>query len=155
MSELQLNLGCGSKLYKGFINVDVRVLPGIDQVADIRNLPFPDGSAKMVFLEDVLEHFILSDAVKVLKECVRVLRPKGECNIKVPDILTLSDLVRDDKITPFDYQEYLYGGQDYPENFHKCGFTPQFLSGICYTVGFSRIDLVEKQYPNFRMLVIK
>ena len=155
MEELILNLGCGSDIRPNMTNVDIRDLPGVNKIADIRELPFPDSCTKLIFLEDVLEQFTLNDAIIVLKECFRVLRLGGQLNIKVPDLISLTEKVVSDEITPFVYQEFIYGGQDYPENFHKSGYTPQFLSGICFTVGFKRVDLIERAHPNFRMLVIK
>ena len=43
------------------------------QVADIHELPFPDGSFDAVFSSSVLEH--LGDPVQALREMFRVLRP--------------------------------------------------------------------------------
>lgn len=149
----RLNLGCGNDIMEGFINIDIRELSGIDIRADIVRLPIKDSSIELIMLNDVLEHFRLEVSIKVLKECYRALVDDGQLNIRVPDIIGLTGLVKEDKVTAFNYQEFIYGGQDYSKNFHKSGYTPQFLAGICAAVGFRRIDLIEKEYPNFRMLV--
>ena len=53
------------------------------QVADICELPFPDGSFDAVFSSSVLEH--LGDPVRVLKEMLRVLRPGGLIGVQSTD----------------------------------------------------------------------
>lgn len=50
--------------------------------ADGRRLPFRDGAFEKVLLTEVLEH--LDDDQTVLKECLRVLRPKGVLAVSVP-----------------------------------------------------------------------
>lgn len=54
---LSLNLGCGEKPREGYINVDREELPRVDVVADIRNMPFEEGSLKEIFSEHLVEHF--------------------------------------------------------------------------------------------------
>jgi predicted SAM-dependent methyltransferase len=148
--KVKLNLGCGTDIMPGFINVDIRNIHGIDMVADLLNLPLKNDSAELIFLNDVLEHFVLKTSILVLKECYRVLSDGCDLIIKV-------EQDKADKITPFVFQEYVYGGQDYFENLHRSGYTPQFLAGICATVGFRRVDLIEKvqNNTNIRMLVKK
>lgn len=47
------------------------------RIADCRQLPFPDDSFERVFSGDVIEHLSFGDAVKMLQESWRVLRPGG------------------------------------------------------------------------------
>ena len=37
-SSAKLNLGCGKDIREGFTNVDIRPLPGVDIVADVRDV---------------------------------------------------------------------------------------------------------------------
>ena len=53
------------------------------QVANIRDLPFPDGSFDAVYSSAVLEH--LGDPVQALKEMFRVLKPEGLIGITSTD----------------------------------------------------------------------
>ncbi|OQS15664.1 methyltransferase type 11 [Nocardia donostiensis] len=79
-----LDIGCGAtKQYPGNIGVDMRQVPGVDIVADLRmGLPFADASFDRVFAVHVLEH--LADFLPLVDECHRVLRPGGVLNVLSP-----------------------------------------------------------------------
>jgi predicted SAM-dependent methyltransferase len=82
---VRLHLGCGTHRLRGWVNVDIFGMDP-DLPWDLRwRLPFPDGSATAVFLEHVLEHFALSEAISLLDDCRRVLRPGGKIRVGVPD----------------------------------------------------------------------
>ena len=84
-SSPRLHLGCGATRLDGWVNVD-RVGSRADLYWDLgRPLPFPAGSASAVFLEHVLEHFELSDAARLVRDCRRVLAPGGVIRVGVPD----------------------------------------------------------------------
>lgn len=113
-SEL-LHLGCGLTAPVDWLNVDVswqvvlarwptvkRALVGFRLYprtqADIpwpanilrldlrKPLPFPDARFVAVYSSHTLEHLYYDDAVALLKECYRVLKPGGICRIVVPDL---------------------------------------------------------------------
>ncbi len=46
VNHLRLNLGAGGDVHRGYVNIDVRLLPGIDIVRDLEKdpIPFPDGT---------------------------------------------------------------------------------------------------------------
>ncbi|MDB4254683.1 methyltransferase domain-containing protein [bacterium] len=62
--------------------VDIEPLPGIDIVADIRDLPLEDASFDHVLCIEVLEHIF--DTQKALNEMQRVLKPGGSMVITTP-----------------------------------------------------------------------
>lgn len=72
-----LNLGAGSKIINGAIPLD---LPEWD--ADTMPIPFDDESITTIHCYHFLEH--ITDPIKVLRECQRVLLPSGVINIVVP-----------------------------------------------------------------------
>jgi predicted SAM-dependent methyltransferase len=87
-SGLALHLGSGAHKLPGWVNVDIFGMQP-DLYWDLRwGVPFPDGSARAVFLEHVLEHFTLADGLKMLEECYRVLAPGGRIRLGVPDFGT-------------------------------------------------------------------
>ena len=53
---------------------------------DITRLSYPDNSFDLVLHSEVLEH--VPDTEKALRECRRVLKPKGICLFTIPIILT-------------------------------------------------------------------
>lgn len=83
MNPQRLNLGCGTDIRPGWVNLDVAPLPGVDVVHDLKVLPLPfeDGRFDHVACLDVLEHL---DYVPVLKEIHRILKPGGTVRIDVP-----------------------------------------------------------------------
>jgi SAM-dependent methyltransferase len=83
MTEQRLNLGCGTDIRPGFVNLDIAPLPGVDVVHDLAvlPLPFPDAAFAEVNAKDILEHV---DLVAVLRELHRILAPGGRLVIESP-----------------------------------------------------------------------
>lgn len=81
---MKLNLGCGDKPDKGFVNVDIRKADGVDLVHNLNVFPypFPNASADYIKMCHVLEH--LEKPLLVLKECHRILKRGGMLWIEVP-----------------------------------------------------------------------
>lgn len=81
----KLHLGCGSKIFEGWINIDMN--PKGDFTLDLREgLPFADNSVELIYTEHSLEHFYREhDAPFLLGECLRVLKPGARVRITVPD----------------------------------------------------------------------
>ena len=81
---MNLNLGCGNDIRKGWINVNFFPHDGVDVVCDLNNFPYPfkDKSAEYILLDNVLEH--LENTVKTVFECHRILNDDGVLEIKVP-----------------------------------------------------------------------
>ena len=53
----KLNVGCGSDIREDYLNVDARELPGVDVVADVRQLPFEPRSVDELYASHTIEHF--------------------------------------------------------------------------------------------------
>lgn len=80
----RLNLGCGSDIRSGYVNLDVAALPGVDVVHDLAKLPYPfaDNEFDEIICFNILEH--LPDTIGVLEEIWRISRPGGSVHIRVP-----------------------------------------------------------------------
>jgi SAM-dependent methyltransferase len=74
---LVLNLGAGSKLIEATKPMD---LPEWD--ADKDPIPFTDESVTAIYALHFLEH--VKDPIALLRECQRVLKPRGHLNVVVP-----------------------------------------------------------------------
>jgi predicted SAM-dependent methyltransferase len=90
-----LNLGCGPAYYPGWINADYCSLIRLFRERDFRpdwqldaTKPWkaPDNYFDGIFTQHVIEHFRYKDAIFVLGECLRTLKPSGWLRICVPDI---------------------------------------------------------------------
>jgi predicted SAM-dependent methyltransferase len=80
---VRLNLGCGTKLWPGYVNVD---LPGsgAEVEADFRKLPFPDNHADEIHAIHVFEHLYRHEITTTLLEWKRVLKPEGRIFLELP-----------------------------------------------------------------------
>ena len=56
------------------------------------SLPFPDACADVVYSSHFLEHLFRDQAVRVLRESLRILRPGGILRVCVPDLAHAVDL---------------------------------------------------------------
>ena len=99
---IRLNLGAGARHKPGWVNVDL-FTPGADLRLDLRRpLPFPDASVEYIYIEHFFEHLGYpntldsagwehdppgrpSEALALLRECLRVLQPGGTLDVLVPD----------------------------------------------------------------------
>lgn len=81
---MRLNLGAGSALLTGWINLDRVQLPGIDVVHDLDAGPWPFESSSMdqIVAKDVFEH--VADPVLFMTECHRILRPGAGLFVQTP-----------------------------------------------------------------------
>jgi len=80
---VKLNIGCGTDIRPGYINIDSKPLPGVDIPHDVETMPLPfeTGSVDEVLCLNVLEHVNL---IPVVKELHRVLKPGGRLIAEVP-----------------------------------------------------------------------
>lgn len=113
MQETRINLGCGTCVVKGWVNIDRSPGPLLDRFrivkrllykagaisdehmvvwprgivrADARKgLRFPSGSADAVYSSHMLEHIYFEEAKRVLLEVRRVLRQGGVVRLALPD----------------------------------------------------------------------
>ena len=88
---IKINIGAGTDIQPGYINVDMAELDGIDVVHNLMNYPWPfeDNSASEIRAIDVLEHlppYIGEEhgVIKFINECWRILKTGGELYIQTP-----------------------------------------------------------------------
>jgi predicted SAM-dependent methyltransferase len=83
---LRLNIGCGSNVIDGWLNVDAYVIDkDVLHYNALNCLPLDNGSVKRIHCEHFLEHLDLQQAMVFLVECRRVLEVEGTMRIIVPD----------------------------------------------------------------------
>lgn len=81
---VRLNIGCGFNKLEGFVNVDGFPVCKPDVVHNLNVFPYPweDNSVDVIIAWHVMEH--LQDWWGAFKECVRILKPGGTIEIRVP-----------------------------------------------------------------------
>jgi SAM-dependent methyltransferase len=118
---VKLNLGCGTDIRPGFVNLDSAALPGVDVVHDLRELPLPFGDEEFdeVICQDVLEHL---DYAPLLGEIHRVMQPGGRVWIRSPHFTSRAVYLDPTHRTAFSIDTLRFfvsgSGRDYYFPFH-------------------------------------
>ena len=152
---MKVNLGCGKDIREGYLNYDCRDLPGVDIVDDIFQLEKHAPEIEELLVLDVIEHFSMGDQDRLFELFKKCLVPGGKLILKTPDLQIISVCMVHGMIHPMEVVKRIFGGQDYPENFHKVLYTIPMLGEKCTAFGFkvdsvSRLDVV-----NIEMVVTK
>lgn len=125
--------------HEGYVQVDMY---GDTQVrADIRALPFRN--LDKIYASHVLEHLADTDIVTALKSCRRALKPGGELEVFVPDLMWsmrkfLSTQAAGARWSL--YNSFIFGSQEHPGMFHKTGFSARRLAECLVAAGFRTIE---------------
>ena len=139
-----------------------------------RPWPFASSSIDEILMLDFLEHFPVADTDVILKECYRIMKLNSIIEIQVPDfdhvaraILQIPEFMCNrcgEKITEKFLEgtscircgqkfseireagvKRLFGGQDYPGNFHQTTFTKERLEDVVCNNGFVFVKDLEKE----------
>jgi predicted SAM-dependent methyltransferase len=95
LSAINLNLGCGGRPLKGWINIDnydfdprdtSRSGSVYDIKMDIRTLQVEDDSVNSILLVHVLEHFVRWETFKMLAHFYTKLLTGGKLIVEMPDL---------------------------------------------------------------------
>lgn len=83
MGAVNLNLGCGNKPLKNFINIDYYNKNMADKLCDLNKpLPFGTETVDLIFSDNVFEH--IENFVELINECYRILKKGGFLITRVP-----------------------------------------------------------------------
>lgn len=137
---LKLNLGCGSHVPSGWVNVDyalgawVAKLPVFSLINkkfklinfdwsdniilhDLRKkFPWKDNSVDAIYSSHTLEHLSKAEGRNFLRECHRVLKPNGIIRIIVPDLKATINKYMQGEIPADEVLDELYVGYDSPND---------------------------------------
>lgn len=154
--------------HPGYEHMDIRAdLPHIEHVHDIyKPLPFAAESFAEILSWSVVEHISWRNVREVITNWKEVLIPGGKLEIWVPDLEYLCSMYKegqtDQHLDPA-YQQTaidalgqyspavwamikMYGGQDYPENFHAGMYDWNIMSKLLQVIGFQGIERLEPYY---------
>lgn len=148
--KVNVNLGCGSHIIPGWINIDDYVLADKDFLrGDAREIPLESNSVDYLLCDNVLEHIAMMDVPMVLYEIRRVLKRGGRAVIIVPDFRSAVNqwlaIEHDRNFNPIIYQylsEVIYGNQNHEGEFHRVAMSPGFLHYNLSMVGLKNHELV-------------
>lgn len=139
----KLHLGCGTKHLEGYINIDIRYLPGVDEVNNIKFIRnYENNSIDVIYACHVLEHFGRWEYKTVLSRWYELLKPGGTLRLAVPNFESACKWYNQTGDLK-SIMGILYGGQDYNENYHYTAFDFKSLSADLQKIGFSKIYLYD------------
>lgn len=135
-----INIGSGQRGFNvPWTNIDIISRPP-NQVpnicADARNLPFAAGSASIVVLHHVLEHFGCGEADGIIRESHRVLKHGGSLLVFVPNLRALATRWLIGELDDWHFTINIYGAyQGLEGDRHRWGYTQtnlcSYLRGCC------------------------
>ena len=145
--SIRLDLAAGHFRQAGWISVDMadgfaqhlgKAQTAPDVQADVRNLPFPDNYADEARAIHVIEHFYVWEALDVVKEWFRVLKPGAQLAIECPSLEKILRLSEVPQVEPRYTYWALYGDPRHrrPEMTHKWCYTPLTLVRLMTQAGF-------------------
>jgi predicted SAM-dependent methyltransferase len=153
---IHLNIGCGAKLWEGFVNID---FPGNwsgkkpDVECDVRALTLPDDYADSAYAIHVFEHFYRWEAESVLTEWKRVLKPGGSLILELPCLdkvigQFIHAIEGNTPITDQSTMWRLYGDPFYkdPHMVHRWCYPVSELIGLMQEAGFKDVHYEEPKY---------
>ena len=161
--KLALNIGSGDRVYyeypkkDGFkcINLDKRTeWDRVDVAAHARFIPFQNESFDYVLASDIIEHFPFKFTKLLLEEWARVLKIGGTLEIRTPNLRWVQRAYKAGKNAQF-ISHHVFGGQDYPGNYHFVIFDREWLNKICSTVGLFEVDYWEAPGDSNFILKVK
>jgi predicted SAM-dependent methyltransferase len=148
---VRLHLGCGSKLFDGYINVDgayMKGTPGITIHDLLDPFPLPDSCVDEIISVHVIEHIMPDQVPMLMKEWLRVLKPGGFVAVEWPDILKMCQYIVQDPARLYSSDKRvrkrgiagIFGNiakyQD-PVMLHKWGYSADSMSLLFKDAGFS------------------
>jgi len=139
------------------VNMDVRQVPGVDIVRNLEE-DFSDvGEYDGLFAQYIAEHISWRKVETFFKSCFNVVRGGGVAVFVVPDTYAQMQKILQkpaDEIT-FDDSNFLFGGQDYPENTHKWLLSRPFVIKLLRDAGFGKVVIKEHPDPNARDMFVE
>lgn len=136
---MRLDIGCGAVLKPGCAGVDLLPFPHVQYVCDVtQGLPFDGGSVEEVYSSHFLEHLADKDVLPFLRECHRVMRPRGKLELIVPNLpAVLRSFLKQPEESRWGYPlQTIFGNQSRDGQFHKTGFSSLRLVELLRQAGF-------------------
>lgn len=147
-----LNVGCGSKYHKLWVNVDMSSnSKDVISANLLKGIPFSDNEFDVVYHSQVLEHIPKEKAENFIKECYRVLKPNGIIRVVVPDLENIVD----------EYKKYLNKNLEEPTDLSIANYDWIMIemfdqmvrnqSGGQFSEYFNRPEIINEKYVFERM----
>lgn len=139
---IKLNIGCGHIAMDGYVNTDMRRLPGVDLVADADALPFEGDEVEEIYSAHLLEHFTQEHlSRRVLPHWFSILKPGGLFRAITPDGDAMVREAATDAYAWGEFREVLFGGQEYGGDFHYNLLSPESAMRLLREADFVDVEV--------------
>jgi len=145
---MRIELASGDRPHPGYLHCDLRRLESTELVCRVEALPFEADSVEAIMASHIIEHFSYREIDRVLAEWHRVLRPGGGILIITPNFGYIAHGYVDRWMEYTEARNRMFGGQDYPFNFHYTMFDSAALAQALQTAGFQKVSEVTANYEN-------
>ena len=163
----KLELGGGetpSLKDQGFLNVDIRELPEVDVVSDVKNLAshFKHSSICHIYARHFAEHLTKDEFINFLNDCHKLLVRDGIIELIVPN--TLFHVIQFFKYSPgskgYDHCMAGFNGWQRGQEFgywdvHKMTFTVEYFKYLFKHDGRYTIIFLKTAPKNIHLMAIK
>lgn len=147
---IKLNLGCGSDIRSGFLNLDLYSDNPDVIYCDVRNIPLENNTVSQIIANDILDLFSHRESDLVLKEWHRILKPDGEITIRVPNLKAQIETYLNGDWDADVFSYMLFGSQVNPLDYRAVAFDIKSLSARLLRSGFRILDIQELNYTQDR-----
>ena len=161
---IKLHLGCGGVRWRDFINVDMYPHDGTaadssrqgciaDVFADMRKLGLSDDSVDEIFTSHTIDHFTRWEAVDMLRDWHRILKPGGRVVIEAADFVRcIIWLLHPNRTKREAARNQFYGNQwdrlEYET--HRYVWSARELVGVLRDIGFQRISYSHATWTHYQ-----
>jgi predicted SAM-dependent methyltransferase len=91
----KLQIGGGWNRLDGWLNTDLKLVPGVMLMDATERFPFSDETMEFVFTEHMIEHVSQKEGTFMLRECYRVMRKGGVIRVTTPNLVAITGLCSD------------------------------------------------------------
>lgn len=89
----KLQIGAGASSLQGWLRTDISPISSETMYLDAtKRFPFDDSTFDYIHTEHMIEHISWQDALRMLKECRRILKSTGTLRVATPDLAVMLDL---------------------------------------------------------------
>jgi len=147
--KLKLHLGCGAKYLEGYVNIDFPPsehtigVPKADIFKDIRELEYPENTVDEIRNHHLFEHFTRQEALKLLLQWRRWLKPEGLLIIETPDFEECARLfvATDNLEKQFKLARHIFGSHEAEWALHKDFWSKPKFQFVLDRLGFKIVEV--------------
>ena len=142
---IKLNLGCGWRNFgKDWIHIDGGDYKHLDY-NNIIKLDYEDNSVDLIYASHVIEYFDREEIIEVLREWVRVLKPKGILRLAVPNFKAMVNIYLNSSYPLDKFLGPLYGRMDMGESkiYHKTTYDFNSLKSLLENLGMKNVKMYD------------